>query len=61
MHFANNETKMGFLALAVRAEKKIPKCAKCAKIQVCQKSQKMLKKGQHLRFVIHILKVAHRH
>ena len=51
---------MDFLALAVRVEKKI-QSAKCAKIQIFQKSQKMSKKGQNLRFVVYILKVAHRH
>ena len=39
MHFANNKTKMDFLALAVRVEKK-KQSAKCAEIQIFQKLQK---------------------
>jgi len=35
--------------------------AKCAKIYFFKRSQKMSKKDQNLRIVIHIFKVAHRH
>ena len=59
MHCAKNKTKIDFLALAVQVEK-FPKC-EVGKNSNFSKIKKMLKKGQNLRFVIHILKVAQMH
>lgn len=45
--------KNGFLGISGSSGKRF-QSAKSAKIKNFQKSQKMLKKGQNLRFVIHI-------
>ena len=58
MHFENNKTKIDFLALAVRVEK-IPKWEVHGNLNFSKVTKNV--KCQNFRFVINILKVAHRH